>query len=121
MSPDRFEHLLTLVCPKITKKITRFRKPISASERLALILRYLATGESQQSLSFSYCIGKSTVISIVSETSLAIFNALKDSYMKKRWTRHLYLCILFWTYHKGMDIFELLQQVLHIFFVILFR
>ena len=119
MSPDRFEHLLTLVGPKITKKTTRFRKPISASERLALTLRYLATGESQQSLSFSYRIGKSTVSSIVSETSLAIFNALKDPYMKKRWTRHL--CILFWTYHKGMDIFELLQQVLHILFVILFR
>ena len=53
MTPNRFEHLVTLVAPLIEKRTTRFREPISASQRLALTLRFLATGESQQSLSFS--------------------------------------------------------------------
>ena len=59
MIPNRFEHLLTLVRPLIEKRTTRFREPISASQRLAL--RFLATGESQQSLSFSYRFGKAAV------------------------------------------------------------
>lgn len=82
MTPNRFEHLLSLVAPLIQKKNTRFREAISPPQRLALTLRYLATGESQQSLSFSYRVGRTTVSRIVSETSLAIYNALKDPYLK---------------------------------------
>ena len=82
MTPNRFEHLVTLVAPLIEKRTTRFREPISASQRLALTLRFLATGESQQSVSFRYRVGKATVCKIVSETSLAIYNALKQPYLK---------------------------------------
>ena len=75
MTPNRFEHQLTLVAPLIEKRTTRFREPVSASQRLALTLHLLATGEPQQSLSFSYRVGKATVSKIVSETSLAIYNS----------------------------------------------
>ena len=75
MTPNRFEHQLTLVAPLIEKRTARFREPVSASQRLALTLHLLATGESQQSLSFSYRVGKATVSKIVSETSLAIYNS----------------------------------------------
>ena len=61
MSPHRFAHLLTLIEPFITKKSTNFREPISAGKRLSLTLRFLATGESQRSLSFAYRIGSATV------------------------------------------------------------
>ena len=44
-----------------TKQKTNFREPISARERLSVTLRFLARGESQQSLSFSYRIGQSTM------------------------------------------------------------
>ena len=47
MTPNHFEHLVMLVAPLIEKRTTRFREPISASQRLALTLRFLATGESQ--------------------------------------------------------------------------
>ena len=47
MSPERFDHLFSLVGPLISKLATRFRNPISPSERLAVTLRYLATGDSQ--------------------------------------------------------------------------
>ena len=58
MSPERFEHLLQLVGPKITKQNTQFRTAISAEERLIVTLRFLASGEDQQSLSFSFRIAK---------------------------------------------------------------
>ena len=82
MIPNRFEHLLQLVSPRIEKRTTKFREPISAAERLALTLRYLATGESQQSLSLSYRVGKATVSKIVSETALATYNSLRDPFIK---------------------------------------
>ena len=52
------------------------------NHNLPLTLRLLATGESQQSFSFSYNVGKATVCKIVSETSRAIYNALKQPYLK---------------------------------------
>ena len=56
MTPERFDHLLLLVGPMLTKK-SLYREPISAGERLAVTLRFLATGDSQQTISFSYRIG----------------------------------------------------------------
>ena len=38
MSKERFDHLLSLIKEKITKKNTRMRKPISAEERLVGVL-----------------------------------------------------------------------------------
>ena len=78
MSPERFQHLLDLVRPHIEKEDTKFRKAISAAERLAITLRFLATGDSQQTLSFSFRVGKATVRKIVAETSDAIYSVLKE-------------------------------------------
>jgi hypothetical protein len=50
MSPNRFQHLLGLVTPLISKKDTSMRKAIPAEERLALTLRFLATGDFPNSL-----------------------------------------------------------------------
>lgn len=82
MSPERFDHLLQLVAPLIVKKDTRFRKAIPPRERLALTLRFLATGESQISLSFQFKIGRATVSKIVAETSEAIYKVLSEKYMR---------------------------------------
>ena len=78
MSPERFEHLLSMISPFITKEHCRSRMPISATERLCLCLRYLATGETQQSLSFSFRIGRATV----RETCHAIWEGLQGEYLK---------------------------------------
>jgi hypothetical protein len=45
MSPERYEHLLSLVGPFIKKQSTRMREAISPSERLTVRLRYLASGD----------------------------------------------------------------------------
>ena len=65
MSPDTFQHLLTLVNPFITKKDMHMREAIGAAERLALTIHYLAYGDSQQSLSFGYRISRSSVSKII--------------------------------------------------------
>jgi hypothetical protein len=68
MSPEPFSHLLTLVSPIISKKDTVMREAISAAERLTITIHFLAYGESQQSMSFSYRIGKSTMSAIIFQT-----------------------------------------------------
>ena len=77
MSPERLEHLVRLVGPYITKKDCRSRETISVNERLILTLRYLASGDSQQSpQSFSFRVGCSTVSNIIRETCDEIWKAL---------------------------------------------
>ena len=56
MTPEQFDNLLLLVNPMLTKK-SLYREPISVGERLSVTLRFLATGDSQQTISFSYRIG----------------------------------------------------------------
>lgn len=81
MTPERCEHLFSLVGPLITKVNTKMRQASSVAERLTLTLRYLASGDDQQSISFSYRIGKTTVSHIIQETLNAIWKALKDKYV----------------------------------------
>ena len=82
ITPGRFEHLLSSVKHRIAKKGAKFQNPISARERLSLTLHFLATGESQQSISFSYRTGRTAVSNIVFETCEAIFEALKVDYLQ---------------------------------------
>ena len=82
MSPERYFHLLELVKPRIEKKDTRFRKAISADERLTLTLRYLASGAMQESLSFSYRISRASVCGIVYEVCLVLWDVLQEDYMR---------------------------------------
>ena len=82
MSPNRLEHLLKLVAPFIQKKKCRSRRPLYSAERLVITLRYLATGDSQQSQAFNFRIGKSTACYVVKETCEAIWTALREIYLK---------------------------------------
>ena len=47
-----------------------------------LPVRFLAKGISQQSLSFAFRIGKTTVSDILRETCEAIYHSLKDTYLR---------------------------------------
>ena len=69
------------------------RKAITAEESLALTLRFLVTGDSQQSLSFSFRMGKTTVSDIVTETSNAIYQVLKEKYLSAPHTKEEWLKI----------------------------
>lgn len=65
MNPETFHELLGKVRPFIEKKTTNMRKPISAEEKLAVTLRYLATGENFKSLSFLFRIHDTTISNFV--------------------------------------------------------
>ena len=76
MSPQRFDHLLGIVGPELTRQLTNFRSPISPGERLAVTLRFLPTGDSMQTIAFSYRLGHSTVCSIIKDTCDALWCVL---------------------------------------------
>nr|CAI5832944.1 unnamed protein product [Callosobruchus analis] len=61
VSPSDFDTILNLVGPKIAKKGITFRKSVIIIERLAITLRYLASGDSFTSLSFSFKVSKQTI------------------------------------------------------------
>ena len=87
MSPEHCEHLLSLIKPLVTKETTNFRESISAGERLSITLRFLVTGESQQSLSFAYRIGIATLSKIVQETCDAIYEVLAPTFVRSPKTK----------------------------------
>ena len=87
ISPERFEYLLSLVAPRISKQKTKLREPIGPAERLCITLRYLASGDSQQTQSFHFRVGKATISKTIAETCNAIWLCLKEDYLKPPRTR----------------------------------
>ena len=82
MSPSRYEILLQLVGPLITKNAHR-REVISPGERLCITLRYLCSGDSNITIACSYRVGISTVGKIIKETCIAIWKTLlANNYIK---------------------------------------
>ena len=82
LTPQRFDHIFSLVGPLTSHQETNFRAPVSASERLAITLRYLATGDSMQTIAFSYCLGHSTVCNIIDHTCDKIWDGLSKKYLQ---------------------------------------
>ncbi|XP_011174775.1 protein ALP1-like [Solenopsis invicta] len=82
MPHQLFEKLLALVRPIIAKQNV-IREPISPIIRLQITLRYLASGDSMNSLSYAFRVGHNTISKIISETCEVIWNCLKDSVLLK--------------------------------------
>lgn len=58
------------------------RQAIPAEERFITTLRFLATGRSYEDLKFNAGIAAQTIGYIIPETCRAIYEVLKDKYMK---------------------------------------
>lgn len=83
----QFLFLVEKVRPYITKQeqpwpINLVRSTISTDERLAVTLRFLATGESFHSLEYSFRISRQCISTIISETCAALFEVLAPEYFK---------------------------------------
>ena len=78
----RSSTVIVLMEPLVIKEDTNYRKSISPAEHLALTIRFLATGESQISLSFSFRRGKSTVSKITAENCDALHPVFFPPYVK---------------------------------------
>ena len=79
MTPSDFEYLLNKIGKKIEKQDTVLRKAISAQDRLALTLRFLATGDSYSSLQYLFRISKQSISSIIPEVCQALADVLKEN------------------------------------------
>ncbi|GFU01491.1 protein ALP1-like [Trichonephila clavipes] len=66
----------SLISPNIERRNFPGRKAIPAVERIALTLRYLATGETQSSLNYQFWIAQNTVSGIIPAVSAAIYHPL---------------------------------------------
>ena len=84
MSKESFDDLLSRVEPYLTTRLyMNSKRPyISPAEKLAVTLRFLATGNSQISLSFNFRIGRATVSHIVHETCQLLWNVLLNEFLK---------------------------------------
>nr|CAH7755965.1 unnamed protein product [Callosobruchus chinensis] len=78
MTAEDFERLIILVGPKISKMDTKFRKAIPVQDRLAITLRFLATGDSFTSLQYLFNVSKQRISIIIEETCNALIQALKE-------------------------------------------
>lgn len=78
MSATDFEWLLNKIGPEVSKMDTNMRKCIPAQVRLAVTLRFLATGDSYQSLAYLFKFSAQVISSIIPEVCQAIINALQD-------------------------------------------
>ncbi|XP_028129122.2 uncharacterized protein LOC114325295 [Diabrotica virgifera virgifera] len=77
MTIDCFDELLHLVENDIRKSDTNYREAISPEERLAITLRYLATGDTFYTIGHSFRVGFSTVSAIVVEVCEALCRNLQ--------------------------------------------
>jgi hypothetical protein len=79
MHSDDYDLLLNLIGPKIARKNTVFREAISVQERLAVTLRFLATGDSYTCLQYLFKFSKQPISKIVPEVCEAIVEVLKHN------------------------------------------
>ncbi|XP_057653522.1 uncharacterized protein LOC130892260 [Diorhabda carinulata] len=78
MSETTFLTLLDMVSPHIKKQDTNMRQSISPKERLAVTLRYLATGRNFADLKFSALISPAAISSMIIETCETLIYVLRD-------------------------------------------
>ena len=76
MSKEKFFELVRRLEPNITKQDTRMRESIKPEERVAVTLRYLATGETFSSLETQFRIHRTTISEIVLVVCENVFEVL---------------------------------------------
>ncbi|CAH1992755.1 unnamed protein product [Acanthoscelides obtectus] len=82
MQKTTFDKLLQKLSQKLKHQDTNMRQSIPPAERLAVTLRYLATGATFTDLHYTYRIGVKTISCIVREVCQCIWSELCKEYMK---------------------------------------
>ena len=81
MDVAHFRHVLAQVGPKIARGHTNYRKTLPPELRLALTLRFLATGDSSFSLSYEFRVARNTVSEIIYHTCEGIISAMMEEFL----------------------------------------
>ena len=100
MNERCFELLLSKVSPFITRTDTVMRQAIPPQQRLAVTLRYMATGCSYTELHYNFRISVSLLTQIIPETCEAIYNVLKDDHLSTPTTEEKWKSISLKLYEK---------------------
>ena len=82
VSPDMFQELVRRLAPRIEKNDTFMRKALEPGLKLAITLRYLASGDSYMSLQYGFRVAANTISGVVVETCKAILAELEDEVLK---------------------------------------
>ncbi|XP_043239193.1 protein ALP1-like [Amphibalanus amphitrite] len=98
MTPERFDELVEHVAPLIQRTDTNFRAAIPEAERLAVTIRYLASGMSQLDVARYFRVGVSTTSGIIPEVCSALWETLAPLEMPVPYTK------------KWMDIAEEFEE-----------
>ena len=77
VTPVEFRSVLARVGPRIAKKDTSFRKCLSPALKLAVTMRYLASGELYTSLAFGFRVSMSSISTFIPE----VCDAIIEEYM----------------------------------------
>jgi hypothetical protein len=79
VSPELFDEIVTRIAPRIQRRHYHRREPHSAGLKLAITLRYMATGDSHASLAYNFRIPRCTVCKIIPE----VCDAIKEAYVNE--------------------------------------
>uniref|UniRef100_A0A672FU35 DDE Tnp4 domain-containing protein n=1 Tax=Salarias fasciatus TaxID=181472 RepID=A0A672FU35_SALFA len=89
-SAEQMDHLLSIVGPELTRQTTNYRAPIEPEQRLAVAVRFLASGDSLINLAFCYRLGHSTVAQSVHMVCAAIEKLMMAEFLptptQETWT-----------------------------------
>ena len=76
VEPAMFQELLEKLRPRLTKQDTRFRKALEPELKLAVTLRFFASGDSYMSLSYNWRVAQNTISNFVREVCDAIIEEI---------------------------------------------
>ncbi|XP_040071726.1 uncharacterized protein LOC120844158 [Ixodes scapularis] len=94
VNTDHFADILLSIASCIQKLDTEVRPAIPAKDKLQLTLRFLASGESQHSLSRQFCISYSAVNVFLVETCDTIYKMLGPKYLVSPRTKDEWLAVM---------------------------
>lgn len=78
ITPEFFREMVEKIRPLVRKKTTKWRKPLPVGLKLAVTLRFLATGNSYSSLQFSFRTSKSAISLFVPVVCQALIDVYKQ-------------------------------------------
>lgn len=82
MDPDMFHELETRLTPRLQKRDTNCRKALSPGMKLAVTLKFLATGCEMGTLMEGFRVARNTCCVIIRQVCDAIFDELHDEVLK---------------------------------------
>ncbi|XP_059915812.1 uncharacterized protein LOC132463568 [Gadus macrocephalus] len=83
MSAEQMDELLSFIGPEVTRQTTNYRSAIEPKQRLAVALRYMASGDSLVSLAYSYRLGHTTVRNSVHMVCAAIEKTMMERFLPR--------------------------------------